>query len=152
MAQCLTRTGNYRIHAFDSLKSISRSINYPKKSSKQRIWKKNGLFLFIILNERILHKEAGKENKQGLANLSPAKEATSKDEVGIEKFLQEQKSKDTQYKTIKERFERVEEILWVTERLYRNWKHTCQSAWPSFVQIFHLQSLNKMALSMSWVL
>ena len=61
--------------------------------------KKNGLFLFIILNERILHKEAGKENRQGLANLSPAKEATSKDEVGIEKFLQEQKSKDTQYKT-----------------------------------------------------
>ena len=51
--------------------------------------KKNGLFLFIILNERILHKEAGKESKQGLANLSPTKEATSKDEVGIEKFLQE---------------------------------------------------------------
>ena len=28
-----------------------------------------------------LHKEAGKENEQTLANLSPAEEATSKDEV-----------------------------------------------------------------------
>ena len=34
-----------------------------------------------------------------MANLSPAEEATSKDEVEIEKFLQEQKSKNTQYKT-----------------------------------------------------
>ena len=40
-----------------------------------------------------LHKEAGKENKPMLANLSPAEEGTSKDEVEIEKFLQEQKSK-----------------------------------------------------------
>ena len=44
-----------------------------------------------------LHKEAGKENEKTLANLSPAEEATaeatSKDEVKIEKFLQEQKSK-----------------------------------------------------------
>ena len=46
-----------------------------------------------------LHEEAGKENEQTLANLSPAEEATSKDEVEIEKFLQEQKSKNTQYKT-----------------------------------------------------
>ena len=46
-----------------------------------------------------LHEEAVKENEQTLANLSPAKEATSKDEVEIEKFLQEQKSKNTQYKT-----------------------------------------------------
>ena len=46
-----------------------------------------------------LHEEAGKENEQTLANLSPAEEATSKDEVKIEKFLQEQKSKNTQYKT-----------------------------------------------------
>ena len=46
-----------------------------------------------------LHGEAGKENEQTLANLSPAEEATSKDEVEIEKFLQEQKSKNTQYKT-----------------------------------------------------
>ena len=41
-----------------------------------------------------LHKEAGKEvkkNEQTLANLSLAEEATSKDEVEIEKFLQEQK-------------------------------------------------------------
>ena len=38
-----------------------------------------------------LHKKAGKENEQTLANLSPAEEATSKDEVEIEKFLQEQK-------------------------------------------------------------
>ena len=46
-----------------------------------------------------LHEEAGKENEQTLANLSLAEEATSKDEVEIEKFLQEQKSKNTQYKT-----------------------------------------------------
>ena len=42
-----------------------------------------------------LHEEAGKENDQTLANLSPAEEATSKDEVEIEKFLQEQKLKET---------------------------------------------------------
>ena len=41
-----------------------------------------------------LHDEAGKENEQTLANLSPAEEATSKDEVEIEKFLHEQKSKN----------------------------------------------------------
>ena len=46
-----------------------------------------------------LHEEAGKQNEQTLANLSFAEEATSKDEVEIEKFLQEQKSKNTQYKT-----------------------------------------------------
>ena len=46
-----------------------------------------------------LHKEVGKDHEQTLANLSPAEEATSKDEVEIEKFLQEQKSKNTQYKT-----------------------------------------------------
>ena len=40
-----------------------------------------------------LHEEAGKENEQTLANLSPAKEATSKDEVEIEIFLHEQKKK-----------------------------------------------------------
>ena len=45
-----------------------------------------------------LYEEAGKENEQTLANLSLAEEATSKDEVEIEKFLQEQKSKNTQYK------------------------------------------------------
>ena len=43
-----------------------------------------------------LYEEAGKENEQTLANLSLAEEATSKDEVEIEKFLQEQKSKNTQ--------------------------------------------------------
>ena len=42
-----------------------------------------------------LHEEGGKENEHTLANLSPAEEATSKDEVEIEKFLQEQKSKNT---------------------------------------------------------
>ena len=46
-----------------------------------------------------LHEEAGIQNEQTVANLSPAEEATSKDEVEIEKFLQEQKSKNTQYKT-----------------------------------------------------
>ena len=38
-----------------------------------------------------LREEVGKENEQTLANLSPAKEATNKDEVEIEKFLLEQK-------------------------------------------------------------
>ena len=38
-----------------------------------------------------LHEEAGKENEQTLANLSLPEEVTSKDEVEIEKFLQEQK-------------------------------------------------------------
>ena len=46
-----------------------------------------------------LHEEAGIGNEQTLANLSPAEEATSKDEVEIEKLLQEQISKNTQYKT-----------------------------------------------------
>ena len=46
-----------------------------------------------------LHEEAGKENEQTLANLSPDEKATSKDEVEIAKFLQEQKSKNTQYQT-----------------------------------------------------
>ena len=47
-----------------------------------------------------LHEEVGKENEQTLANLSPSEEATSKDEVEIEKFLHEQKKKkkkNTQY-------------------------------------------------------
>ena len=34
-----------------------------------------------------LHGEAGKENEQTLANLSPVVEATSKDEVEIDKCL-----------------------------------------------------------------
>ena len=34
-----------------------------------------------------LHEEAGKENEQMLANLSPAKEAKSKDEVEIDVFV-----------------------------------------------------------------
>ena len=38
-----------------------------------------------------LHEEAGKENEQTLANLSLPGEVTSKDEVEIETFLQEQK-------------------------------------------------------------
>ena len=38
-----------------------------------------------------LHEEVGKENELTLANLSPAEEATTKDEVEIETFLQEQK-------------------------------------------------------------
>jgi len=40
-----------------------------------------------------IHEEAVKENEQTLANLSPAEEATSKDEVEIERFLQEHISK-----------------------------------------------------------
>ena len=34
-----------------------------------------------------LHEQAGKENEQTLANLSPAEEATSKDEVIIDVFV-----------------------------------------------------------------
>ena len=41
-----------------------------------------------------LRDEAGKESEQTLANLSPAEEATSKDEVEIDNFLKEQKSKN----------------------------------------------------------
>ena len=44
-----------------------------------------------------LHAEAGKEKEQTLANLRLAEEATSKDEVEIEKILQELKSENTQY-------------------------------------------------------
>ena len=47
----------------------------------------------------VLNEEAGKEDEQMLAILSPAKEATSKDEVEVEKFLQAQKSENTQHKT-----------------------------------------------------
>ena len=55
-----------------------------------------GLFLAIILNGRI-SRPSRKERKR--ANLSYVEEATSKDEVKIEKCLQEQKSKNIQYKT-----------------------------------------------------
>ena len=48
-----------------------------------------------------LNEEAGKENKQTQAIWGPAEEATSKDEVEIEKFLQAQKSKNTQHKRTK---------------------------------------------------
>ena len=34
-----------------------------------------------------LHEEAGKEKEQTVANLSPAEEATSNDEVEIENFF-----------------------------------------------------------------
>ena len=34
-----------------------------------------------------LHEEAGKENEQTLANLSPAEEATSQDEVEFDIFV-----------------------------------------------------------------
>ena len=34
-----------------------------------------------------LHEEAGKENEQTLANLSPAEEATIQDEVEIDTFV-----------------------------------------------------------------
>ena len=47
----------------------------------------------------VLNEEASKDNEQTLAILSPAEEATSKDEVEIEKFLQAQKSENTQHKT-----------------------------------------------------
>ena len=40
------------------------------------------------------HEEAGKENEQTVANLSPAEEATSNDEVEIEKFFQKHLMQD----------------------------------------------------------
>ena len=40
-----------------------------------------------------LHEEAGKENEQTLANLSPAVEATSKDEVEIGTFCESRNPK-----------------------------------------------------------
>ena len=49
-----------------------------------------------------LNVEAGKENEKTLENLSPAEEATSKDELEIEEFLQAQKSKNTQYKSLEQ--------------------------------------------------
>ena len=51
------------------------------------------------MEEPVALNAAGKKNVQTLANLSPAEKAASKDEVEIEKFLQAQKSKNTQYKT-----------------------------------------------------
>ena len=42
-----------------------------------------------------LHEEAGKENEQTLANLSPAEEASSKDEVEIGKFFCRSRNKKT---------------------------------------------------------
>lgn len=42
-----------------------------------------------------MRKLRGKQNEQTLADLSPAVEVTRKDEVKIEKFWQEQKSKNT---------------------------------------------------------
>ena len=83
-----------------------------------------------------LNEEASKENEQTLANLSPAEEATSKDDGEIKKFLQAQKSKNTQYKTKSD---------------LNTWKKFCKSlkesrARPSFVQIL-TPFVNKMAQS-----
>jgi len=51
------------------------------------------------MEEPVDNNEASKENKQTLANMSPAEEATSNDEVEIEKLLQAKKSRNAQYKT-----------------------------------------------------
>ena len=76
--------------------------------------KKTGLFLFIMEESVDLHEEASKENKQTVPiKLSPAEEQQSKDEVEIEKFLQEQKSKHS-----------VQDL----ERFVMNaWKKFCES-------------------------
>ena len=50
-----------------------------------------------------LHEEAGKENEQTLANLSRSEEATSKDEVEIEKYFcmsRNQKTLNTRLRAI----------------------------------------------------
>ena len=86
-----------------------------------------------------LHEEAGKENEQTLANLSLNEEATSKHEVEIETFLQEQKWKNTQYKT-KSDLNALEKFCESLKESRAIWKHTCRWARPSFVQIFHLRS------------
>ena len=71
------------------------------KKVTEKEYEKTGLFLFIMEESVDLHEEASKGNKQTVPiNLSPAEEQQSKDEVEIEKFLQEQKSKNTQYKTL----------------------------------------------------
>ena len=77
-----------------------------------------------------LHEEAGKENEQALAILSPAEEATRENEVEIETFLQEQKSKNTQYKTKSD---------------LDAWKKFCESqkesrALETYLLIFHFLS------------
>ena len=98
-----------------------------------------------------LHEEASKENEQTLANLSAAKEAKGKDEpVEIEKFLQEQKSKNTQYTTTSD---------------LNAWKKFCESQksngeqWKTYLPMsstffcpnFSSPFVNKMALSTSRV-
>ena len=59
--------------------------------------------------EESVHEEAGKENEETSANLSPAEEATSKDEVEIRRFagavIQKHSIQDL------ERFKRMEEIF-----------------------------------------
>ena len=63
-----------------------------------------------------LHKEAGKENEQTLANLSTAEEATGKDEVEIEKGggeIKKHSGAEIKKHSIQdwERFKRMDEIL-----------------------------------------
>ena len=81
-----------------------------------------------------LHEEAGKENEQTLANLSPAEEATSKDK--------EQKSKNTQYKTNSDL-----NVPCVA------WKKFCESL-KEFraIEIIPSPFVNKMTLSTSRIL
>ena len=78
-------------------------LHLPSKSNKQtKKYKQICLFLLVILNGRTSRQRgnlASKENEQTLANLSSAEEATREVEVEIEKFLQAQKSRNTQYKT-----------------------------------------------------
>ena len=74
-----------------------------------------------------------------LAILSPAEEATSKDEVEIEKFLQAQKSENTQHKT--------KSNLNVCKKFYESLKESraienipVNELDLLFVPIFHLRS------------
>ena len=64
---------------------VDRSCCYscPQKKLQTKNMKQLASFLFIILKSVDLHEEAGKENEQTLANLSPAEETTSKDEDEI---------------------------------------------------------------------
>ena len=88
-------------------------------------------------NQRTFTRKQGKKTSKRWQIWVLAEETTSKDEVEIEKFLQEQKSKNTQYK--------IKSDL-------NAWKKFCESLkesraientqWdrPSFVQIFDLGS------------
>ena len=93
-----------------------------------------------------LRDETGKGNEQTLANISPAEEASSKDEVEIEKFLQEQKSKNTQYKSDLKAWKKFCESQKESRAIENIPANELDLLWSKF-----FISVNKMALSTSRV-